>query len=254
MEEHLKELLDDTPSSQIKLLAAWNGLSFETQIKLLHALAASGRLHLSFHRDIIAKALKSPNEYIRYLAARSHDLDKDNEMIEQVAADESPLVRNAQEEVRAHTVPSIITPGWPETFFDFPRAKQLAVARAQHPPSSDAFAKFLMYAIEAKGTPPAELSEVLSEYLNNPEVKRLDHEDLWEIVPKMPEGIAQRLVMNLAAEYYDTERIIPSTVLDWLRGDLLSVFLCRADVKLTEFRVVSQFHFVSAQISSKDQT
>lgn len=237
MEEHLKELLRNTPSSRSKLLSAWDGLSIETQIKLLHALADGGRLHLSFHRDVITKALKSPNEYIRYLAARSHDLHEDIEMIEQIAADESPLVRYAQEEVKFHTVPSIITPGWIEKFFDFPKAKQLAVARAQHPPSSGAFAEFLMCAVRAKGTPPEELSELLSEYLNNPEVKKksLGHEDLWKIVPEMPEGIARSLVMDLAAEF-GTEEIISSTVLYWLHGDLLCMFLSRADVELRDFR------------------
>ena len=237
MEEHLKELLENTPSSRMKILAAWDGLSIETQIKLLHALTKGKYLPLSFHRDIIAKALKSPNEYIRYLAARSRDLDKDKEMMEQIAADESPLVRYAQEEAKYHSVPSIITLGWLERFFEFPRAKQLAIAGAQDPPSSSSFAKFLMHAVETKDTPPDELSQILCEYLNNPEVKRqrASHENLWEIVPKMPEGIAQSLVMNLAAELYIDE-VIPSTVLDWLRGDLLCMFLSRADVKLTAFR------------------
>lgn len=237
MEEHLKELLESTPSSRMKILAAWDGLSIETQIKLLHALANGGRLHLSFHRDIIAKALKSPNEYIRYLVARSPDLAEDSEMLEQVATDESPLVRYAQEEVKRHSVPSIFTLGWPEGFFEFPRAKQLAIAGAQDPPSSSSFAKFLMFAVQANGTPPGELSEVLSEYLNNPEVKRkrLGHEDLWEIVPQMPKGEALKLVMDLSAES-GIDMVIPYTVLDWLRGDLLIAFLCRVDVELTEFR------------------
>ena len=92
-----------------------------------------------------------------------------------------------------------------------------------------------MHAVETKDTPPAELGEVLTEYLDNPEVNKLGHEDLWKIVPKMPEGIARSLVMDLATES-GTDRVTPSTVLDWLRGDLLGMFLSRADVKLTAFR------------------
>ena len=125
----MKELVENTPSSRLKLLAAWDGLSIETQIKVLHELTKGGHLHLSFDREIIVKALKSPNEYIRYLAARSRDLDKDKEMIEQVAADESPLVRYAQEEVKNHSSPAFKPGFWPESFFDFPRAKQLAIPR-----------------------------------------------------------------------------------------------------------------------------
>ena len=227
MDEHLKELVENTPSSQAKLLAAWDGLSVETQIKLLHAVADGGRLHLLFHRDIIARALKSPNEYIRYLAARSRDLDKDPEIVNQLAADENPLVQYAQDELRAY-LPGTMGPAYiPVEFWGFPKAKQLAIARAESPPYCCDFAEFLMRAIETRGATDDELSDVVFEYVKNPEVKKREyqHEDLWKILPKMPEGVAWKFVAYLSAEC-DHSAVIPPAVLDWLCGDMLTRLLC----------------------------
>jgi hypothetical protein len=70
MEEDLRELLQDTPLGRMKLLAAWDGVTTETQIKLLRTLAAS-RLIVSepWDKAIWLRALDSSNEYIRYFAA-----------------------------------------------------------------------------------------------------------------------------------------------------------------------------------------
>jgi hypothetical protein len=89
----------------MKLLAACDALSTETQVKLLHTPATdrSDKLHPS----IVLKALESPNEYVRYAAVRAIPLDEqkeeDRKILEKIASDRSPRVKYAQEERQRNT-------------------------------------------------------------------------------------------------------------------------------------------------------
>lgn len=65
--EHLGGLLDGTPSGVAKLVAAWDGLSPETQIELLGRFKPEMRLLAD---PLLSKAIRSSNPYVRYLAAR----------------------------------------------------------------------------------------------------------------------------------------------------------------------------------------
>src|SRR5208282_1249617 len=69
MADYLEELLKDTPMGRLKLLAAWDSLGTETQIRILGEMSEKGRGKYS-NRAIWLKALSSPSEYVRYLAAR----------------------------------------------------------------------------------------------------------------------------------------------------------------------------------------
>ena len=62
--EFLSEILRPSPSGTEKLLAAWDGLSVEYQIKILLDLDGLN------HQAICRNALNSRNAYVRYLAAK----------------------------------------------------------------------------------------------------------------------------------------------------------------------------------------
>ena len=74
LEPYLNDITGSTESSKLKLIAAWDGLSVETQIKIIHAIG--NRLPY----EIIAKSLDSPNSYIRYLIAKEHYWDSSYEV------------------------------------------------------------------------------------------------------------------------------------------------------------------------------
>ena len=67
--EHLAGLLQPTPSGVVKLVAAWDGLSMESQMMLLTALERTDFPGYLADR-ILTKALDSENAYVRYLAVK----------------------------------------------------------------------------------------------------------------------------------------------------------------------------------------
>ena len=67
--DHLARLLQPTPSGAAKLIAAWDGLSMESQMMLLTALERTDFPGYLADR-ILVKALESENDYVRYLAVR----------------------------------------------------------------------------------------------------------------------------------------------------------------------------------------
>lgn len=76
--DHLAALLDSSPSGVAKLIAAWNGLSTESQIIILAKLDRA-RLPAYLDEKIRMAAFESSNAYVRYLAARGlHCDDNDN--------------------------------------------------------------------------------------------------------------------------------------------------------------------------------
>ncbi len=112
LEPYLNDITGSTESSKLKLIAAWDGLSVETQIKIIHAIG--NRLPY----EIIAKSLDSPNSYIRYLIAKEHywdssyevssnedgtimsqeeneDYNKNKKIVEKILNDKDPLVKSA---------------------------------------------------------------------------------------------------------------------------------------------------------------
>lgn len=91
---YLQDLVQHRPSSQLKLIAAWDGLSTETQIKILSVCNY-------IPDEIISKGLDSPNDYVRYLCANHFfcwsDLEKQSELdkqrLEKISNDKSTIVK-----------------------------------------------------------------------------------------------------------------------------------------------------------------
>lgn len=65
MNDVLVSLIANTPSASLKLSAAWDGLSAESQMEVLHAIG--GRRGLP--SDVATKAMASQNAFVRCLAA-----------------------------------------------------------------------------------------------------------------------------------------------------------------------------------------
>jgi hypothetical protein len=252
MDDPFAELLQATPSSRTKLMAAWDGLSVESQVKILHSLTQNRDLE----HEVIAKALSSPNEYVRYLAARGRELSSkeklDKPLLEKIAADSSDFVKYAQCERRDHWQ---ITA---EEFYKSPKAMRLAILSGEHPPNGEAFASLVEWAVERNAIPDGELFDLVMEYLDNPRLKtewegwaaeNLDRwkyeppwheqrqiEALWRLVMKCPQNIALHLIKNLPTRIIGDETNIPDEVLDWLPGWSLSWFFSREDIHFEEFR------------------
>ena len=99
--EYLEELLYSTRSSIEKLLEAWDGLSVETQIKLLTKIEEKLDRHqfpnnTYLYKKVFLKAIDSPNSYVRYLSIRNlvptmeyEDKTEFNKLIAKVDKDKS---------------------------------------------------------------------------------------------------------------------------------------------------------------------
>lgn len=90
-EPYLQQLLQHRKSSQLKLIAAWDGLSTETQIKILSTV--------DFIPDEIKpKGLNSPNDYVRYLVANRfwysrNDDEDDKKLLKKISEDKNIIVK-----------------------------------------------------------------------------------------------------------------------------------------------------------------
>lgn len=250
MADHLEELLKDTPMSRLKLLAAWESLSAETQIKLLREISeisGRGRTEWGYSRrvkdrPIWLKALSSPSEYVRYLAAR--ELRFDDEFESKVMADASPLVRSSR----------AIELDWPgnENFSRYPKEHKLAIVSGDFPPQAKKLANWVEHAAETKSVSDDEVCDVVLEYLCNPDALRRLHEGsydffgdsessegfkaLWGLIPKVSSLVADFLVSRLpwrgVLEYEP-----PPEVLTWLEtSSYLESLLRREDAPLLALR------------------
>ena len=124
---YLKELDCSSPSSWRKLIAAWDGLNFESQIVFLSYIKRKN-LYNPLRKDLFKMALESSNSYIRYLAAREffdfaflslimvaedgsiklkedgvskEDIEEIRLIVEKIRNDSNELVRNAVYECQA---------------------------------------------------------------------------------------------------------------------------------------------------------
>lgn len=120
LDNSLDDLIQDKPSSKLKLLAVWNDLSIETQIKILLILKEKIPDKL---KNI---CLSSKNSYIRHLTARyaqyREDNHEDKKLIEKITEDESPLVKYANFS-NYSWFPSDVE-NIPQFFFSLPHEKE----------------------------------------------------------------------------------------------------------------------------------
>lgn len=257
----IEELVQPTPSAITKLLAAWDGLSVETQI---FALSRLDDFNAPAHmlRKLHVKALDSENAYIRYLAARRLRFrrdrsDEDNKLRTRIENDPDPLVRFSLLED-----PSTLSVMYDDafkdadSFFALPQAARLAKIRLLIG-GGQWIAALISEALNKQlkdGTvTELELYEILADYLNKPAFreryadtgltydgyneysKGADIESLWELVPKLP-GSLSALLLEALPESAGLKSEIPKHVLDALTDTQLEILLSRKDIGLGELR------------------
>lgn len=248
MPDHFEALLKDTPMGRIKLLAAWDSLSSETQIRLLGEMTEKGRTKTS-DRPIWLKALSSPSEYVRYLAARGIRYLRDEEIEKKVMADASPLVRYS----RATAMTSL----WDlsnDDFDRYPKEQKLSIVSNEDPPEAARMARWVEHAVETKSVGDDEIYDVVLEYLCNPDaLGRLKNREinydffgskrqkegfdaLWGLLTKVPRSVAYCLVYRLPWRSGNGDE--PSReIIAWLEtSPYLGSLLWREDVPLLELR------------------
>lgn len=257
---HLKGLLHPTPSGAAKLIAAWEGLSVESQIMILTELEEV-RFPAYLKQQVYRKALDSSNAYVRYLAARKFYFSSDDKvekkvLKERIEADSDPLVRYCLLESEWNFLDQEIKD--PESFFNLPHEARLAKVR-ELDSSGEAIASLVAYAVDdhlTKGkVSEVELYEILADYLNKPSFRQhygedrwrsrydgfgeymagKDIEALWGLVPKLPEGISHILIEHLP-EQAGLNSGIPENVLDHLAPGQLETLLYRKDIVLEKLR------------------
>ncbi|MDJ0955522.1 MAG: hypothetical protein QNI91_01615 [Arenicellales bacterium] len=258
---YVKELMQPTPSGIRKLLAAWDGISPETQMLILSKFdEVQAPPHLI--RKVYVKALDSRNAYVRYLAARNlkfeRSLSEEERVLKnRIENDPEPLVKYALLEN-----PSSLSVMYDEafkdadSFFALPQEARLAKLRLIVG-GGKWIAGLLSEAVDKHlkdGTvSEVELYEILADYLTKPAfreryantqqtydgyneyTKGSDIESLWELVPKLPGSLSVLLIENLPeASGLKTE--IPKEVIDAMTDTQVELLLSRKDVGLKELR------------------
>jgi hypothetical protein len=261
--KYLQPLLEPRPSGEAKLLAAWDGLCTEHQILLLDSLGKHGRL--DWTTKIRAKALATPNAYVRYLAARGfHPSDHDADgmvLWKRIGDDPEPLVRHAPfESAFALSLPGELSD--PEAFFALSHEARLAIVRSC--PFAEYVVTAMRHAIQtvlpAGKATEDELAELLLDCVANAEFKSYydpenmipydgwaeqgrgkDIEALWSLVPDLPNHAASVLIRHLP-ERSGMSHGIPGTVLNGMPDWQLELLFWRRDIDLRGLRKNVFFH------------
>ncbi len=258
---HLMDLLNPTPSGTAKLIAAWEGLSVESQIQIFTALDEA-HFPWDLQGKVLRKALDSSNVYVRYLAAKdfrricewSEDYD---ELRGRIENDPDPLVKYCLLETKSCIGQAAITKN-PEAFFSLPQEARLAAVREIRG-GGEAIATLITYAannhLEEGKVSETELYEILEDYLNRQSFRKYYGEDewrsqydgygefragkdidaLWALVVKVPEDIAHLLINHLP-DQAGLNSGIPQNILGQLTPQQLSTLLYRKDIVLKDFR------------------
>lgn len=262
--KYINELMQPTPSSIAKLLAAWSGLTSETQILILSKL---DEIDVTYYlvpqiMKVITKALDSDNAYVRYLAARkfinfdSYSLDDEGTLKERIENDPVPLVRYSLLENSDGIGDDSLEDA--DSFFALPQEARLAKVRLLSGiGDGKSIAELLSQAVDKHLkdgiVSEVELYEILADYLIKPEfqekysdarvsydgygeyLKGKDIESLWKLVPKLPEGISRILIENLP-EASGLNTGIPEHVIGAMTDNQLATLLYREDIGLRELR------------------
>lgn len=269
----LADLLRPTPGSMAMLIAAWDGLAVETQIAILAASGRASELPPHLRERLVLKASESPNEYVRYLAAKTGVGNA------WAANDPSELVRCAASEGGWVFQPQMFfsgpegretSEGGVQEFFALPQAERLARVRGYEYGIIAALTEILKHVLDApaaQAVPLQDLYEITLEALpvvasafrncdrefvndGEPEGWCIDRElqHLWALLPRLPAPIQHALVKSLPEPQEDD---VPREVFDWLtapqiagettggakvRSSLLTRLLERSDIELKGFR------------------
>jgi len=261
--KYLEEFLEPTRSSIEKLLAAFDGLSVETQIKLLSTI--EGKLSqwefpnvTYLYKKVFLKAFESSNSYVRYLSVRNlvkilyGDEEELNKFVAKVEKDKSSLVRNARFESD-----SKFAIAGEDFFTKQTHDERLARVRSGHL-DGKSFARALKKAAKDKYFEDTntliELIELIDEYLSNDynnsgfymeesfvvdgwidhsEMKQL--KELWDVIPKLPD-LAGRLLVQKLPHSSKMGRELYKNILNDLTDEQLEYLLMRDDIRAEEFR------------------
>lgn len=258
---YLDELRLPTPSGVAKLLAAWDDLDLENQVMLL-AEKTGQKLPSWLFKQIIEKAISSPNAFLRYKAARESKYIRDEawqkKIEEALESDPEPLVKYARLEDTFIFEP----PEYPEKFFSLPQAARLATVR-ELTGCEEVVADLIEYAVdqglENNRVSEGELYEILSDYLDKPHFREPRYVDgwdallsgkgldrLWELVTKVPEGLSTVLVDHLPGNVGDFWQI-PAHVLEGMSNRQLTQLFWRPDIELREIRKQKFFQFAGLE-------
>ena len=203
MSDFFAPLLEPKPSAAFKLIAAWEGLSLESQMKLLLALKDTRRGILP--DEIARKALSSPNAYLRFLAAKMIGRKEGHPLLDMIARDSDPLVRSAQD---GFGFAGGFSDDFPAAFWKAPHANRLAYlskAREAFGPDSNLFVRLLKFALSNK-LPDKEIWDVAVEYVETIRGRADSYgvhmSLLWEFVPEAPRDLAYYLIERLPNPVY----------------------------------------------------
>lgn len=259
--DHLAPLLQPTPSGVLKLSAAWDGLTVESQILILTTVKAH-RFPPPLARQVRLSALQSANPYIRYLAAREFLYGEESEgeatLYPHIRDDPSPLVRSCLFERDLAEFSG--QPNYPENFFQLPQEARLAIMRSTCG-SGREIAQLVTYALTRQvregAASEVELFEILCDYVTSPRFKQRysrTHSDqafaallqddlscLWDLILQLPEESAQLLIQHLPT-LADPENGVPFRILEQLTSEQLCTLLDREDIQLRAFRKHIFFH------------
>jgi hypothetical protein len=255
--DYLSDLLQPTPSGVAKLIAAWDGLSGESQIQILKLQNNLAPNYL--WQKVLIKALDSAVPYIRYLAVKRLDLSPDENaektaLKKRIEEDPDVLVRFSGLE-DSNTLFDYYSRGNMSWFFELPHEARLACVRSLAT-DGEMVAKLISHAVDNQlktgAVTKEELCEIISDYVVKPRFKEYydrpdemsyygvhtkqeDLESLWELVLKLPESASRILIEHLpeSAELFTS---IPANVLEGLNDGQLERLFFRADIKLKELR------------------
>jgi len=256
MKSALHQLLEPTPGSRNKLLAAWDGLSTESRIQILDHLIEDRAKDLIMI-PVANKALTDGNAYVRYLAVQCLALTDAEADDKTLADDPSELVRYSHFECRSTDTDELTNP---ERFFALPQVARLAILRSL---ASDAntVAYLIGYAIDQllpqRAVSETEIAELLLDYLCNPEFRRnYDQSDslrriwfteealarLWALLPRLG-GAPHEEAFRVGAPLFVMMEHLPplpgeklEKLVSGLDKAIQAYLLDRPDLELTDLR------------------
>ena len=266
---YLAELMEPRPSNVVKIIAVWDGLSIESQIAILMQLSKVSLPVLEglpdkLTREIRVKALESKNAYVRYLGATDLYLDENNEedkkIQKRIESDTDPLLLYSRLEREISFGGLVFDEELkdPAKFWGSPREARLAkVSALSGVGSGSCMAKLVQFAIDTglskSKNNQEEIWEVLCEYVLHLRCKdwfkgyRPSYdgyfeyqkwesiEELWKLVPNLPENLSVLLVVFLPTEA-GLDRWPSDEITNQMSDLLLQMLLSREDVGLKDFR------------------
>lgn len=255
---YLQELIEDKPSSLLKLVAAWDDLAIETQIQILYSYKNRHINSKSFNQ-LKAKALNSKNDYVRYLIAELANFDEknpdDKKLLSLISNDSSQLVRHTHDESNFieyfRYFDSELKKDTFEKFFSLPSENQIMLVSKWEKWEAKKFLALIEWAISNGKIEQSIIENLVEEYSKNLAALKLEDEmpydgymscyfgealdNLWSLIPKLGDTYsACLLAKNLPTGIY--RNVISEEVIKPIHGKALKYLLYRDDFYDTNFR------------------